>query len=174
MIDEDAGKNYHAWAHRQWVIETYGLWDNELEFIDNALKLDLRNNSAWNQRYFVISKWKKLAREVIQGEIQYAIRYINKAPNNQSPWAYLKGLLLDPKDNNKFRFEEFPEVKDACLALKDKFVGCAHAVALLVEIYAQENTPESKERARELCNNLATNLDNTRAKYWNYRSNMIV
>eukprot|EP00026_Physarum_polycephalum_P002063 Phypoly_transcript_02067.p2 GENE.Phypoly_transcript_02067~~Phypoly_transcript_02067.p2 ORF type:complete len:301 (+),score=63.78 Phypoly_transcript_02067:94-903(+) len=177
MIDEDGGKNYHAWAHRQWVIETYGLWENELEYIDNSLKLDLRNNSAWNQRYFVVSKWKKLTPEVIKDEIQYALRYINKAPNNQSPWAYLKGLLLADRPQGgefKFRFSEFPEVKETCLALKEKFVGCAHVVSLLVEIYEAENTKESKEKAKELCQHLANNLDNTRAKYWNYRGSLLV
>jgi protein farnesyltransferase/geranylgeranyltransferase type-1 subunit alpha len=168
MIAADEGKNYHAWAHRQWVIETYGLWDKELDFIDDLLHGDLRNNSAWNQRYFVVAKWKKLANEVIREELQYAVKFINKAANNQSPWAYLKGLLLGKQ------YSDFPEVKETCLALKEKFVGCAHVLAQLVEIYEQENTPESKERARELCNILANNLDNIRAKYWNYRSSQIV
>jgi len=164
MIDEDAGKNYHAWAHRQWVIETFGLWDNELNYIDECLKMDLRNNSAWNQRYFVISKWKKLTPEVIRDEIQYAFKYILKAPNNQSPWAYLKGLLLNQN------FAEFPEVKESCLTMKDKFVSCPHISSLLVDIYEQEDKQESKGQAKELCNHLANTLDTIRRKYWLYRA----
>lgn len=31
------------------------MWDNELEYVDQLLKEDVRNNSVWNQRYFVIS-----------------------------------------------------------------------------------------------------------------------
>lgn len=79
ILSQDA-KNYHAWQHRQWVIQVgvpegscqfqchycahcecgltvqeYKLWDSELEFVENLLEDDVRNNSAWNQRHFVIS-----------------------------------------------------------------------------------------------------------------------
>lgn len=121
ILSQDA-KNYHAWQHRQWVIQVgvlksrtgiqfsahseqtrcqtesftclslcslsppsvskcfrhctatsrtttrftlptfvslgfqeYKLWDNELEFVENLLEEDVRNNSSWNQRHFVIS-----------------------------------------------------------------------------------------------------------------------
>ncbi len=43
-------KNYHAWAHRQYVVQQYGLWQQELEYIAAMLCQDVRNNSAWNQR----------------------------------------------------------------------------------------------------------------------------
>lgn len=38
-----------------FVPQEYKLWDNELEFVENLLEEDVRNNSAWNQRHFVIS-----------------------------------------------------------------------------------------------------------------------
>ena len=42
-------------ADRQWVLWTCGeLWDQELEYVDSLLLDDPRNNSAWNQRYFVV------------------------------------------------------------------------------------------------------------------------
>lgn len=31
------------------------MWDKELEFVDKLLREDLRNNSAWNHRCFVIT-----------------------------------------------------------------------------------------------------------------------
>ena len=34
---------------RQWVLLTFGLWDDELEYIEYLLDIDQRNNSAWNQ-----------------------------------------------------------------------------------------------------------------------------
>lgn len=37
------------------TVQEYKLWDNELEFVENLLEDDVRNNSAWNQRHFVIS-----------------------------------------------------------------------------------------------------------------------
>lgn len=36
-------------------VQEYKLWDNELEFVESLLEDDVRNNSAWNQRHFVIS-----------------------------------------------------------------------------------------------------------------------
>lgn len=74
VFEEDA-KNYHAWAHRQWVLKKFGEWEGELAVVDcewfgpvgalalaltrngffaAMLKDDVRNNSAWNQRWFVI------------------------------------------------------------------------------------------------------------------------
>ena len=36
------------------VLSQYKIWDKELDYIDDLLSKDLRNNSAWNHRYFVI------------------------------------------------------------------------------------------------------------------------
>jgi hypothetical protein len=47
-------KNYHAWAHRQVVVAAAGAWQQELEYVDQLLRQDVRNNSAWNQRGFVL------------------------------------------------------------------------------------------------------------------------
>lgn len=38
-----------------YSLQEYKLWDNELEFVESLLEDDVRNNSAWNQRHFVIS-----------------------------------------------------------------------------------------------------------------------
>lgn len=47
-------KNYHVWAHRQALVAAFGLWQEELSFVGAMLQQDLRNNSAWNQRAFVL------------------------------------------------------------------------------------------------------------------------
>ena len=49
-------KNYHAWAHRQAIVRRFGLWQQELDAVDELLHEDIRNNSAWNQRFFIISE----------------------------------------------------------------------------------------------------------------------
>ncbi|KAK1343145.1 hypothetical protein QTO34_015920 [Cnephaeus nilssonii] len=57
-IIEEQPKRYQVWhhrQHRQWVTQEFKLWDNELQNVDQLLKKDVRNNSVWNQRYFVIS-----------------------------------------------------------------------------------------------------------------------
>ena len=97
----DDAKNYHAWQHRfqprsqlntciwfilswsrirvlqsflfwrQWVLKEFGLWSEELEFVDSLLQLDLRNNSAWNQRFFVIYNTTGFTADVIAREVAY-------------------------------------------------------------------------------------------------------
>ena len=68
---------------------------------------DLRNNSAWNQRYFVISQTTDFTEEVLQREIIYTLSKIELDIYNESPWNYLRGItqnlpnisgyqLLDP------------------------------------------------------------------------------
>jgi hypothetical protein len=52
-LEADA-KNYHAWAHRQVVVAAAGAWQQEMEYLQELLQQDVRNNSAWNQRAFVI------------------------------------------------------------------------------------------------------------------------
>lgn len=69
MLIEDS-KNYHAWAHRQWILEEFNLWEEELVFIDHMLANDIRNNSAWNQRHFVLSKTATQSSELIRQEIE--------------------------------------------------------------------------------------------------------
>ena len=53
IFAEDA-KHYHAWAHRQWLVRTYGCWDKEMTFTKELIKEDVYNNSAWNHRFYVI------------------------------------------------------------------------------------------------------------------------
>ena len=80
-------KNYHAWQHRQWVLQTFKLFDQvwklqsaelsgyddileqELEFIDKLLLDDIRNNSAWNQRFFVVQHTTGWTVEVVTREV---------------------------------------------------------------------------------------------------------
>ena len=42
ILNQDA-KNYHTW-HRQWVIQDFNFCDNELQYVDQLLKEDVRNN----------------------------------------------------------------------------------------------------------------------------------
>lgn len=75
----------------QWVIKRYNLWNDEIAFIDGKLNEDFRNNSAWNHRFYVISNTTEMKLEDRQKEIDFALNWIRKAPNNQSPWNYLQG-----------------------------------------------------------------------------------
>lgn len=50
----DVLKNFKVIRYRQWVVEYFNLFSpEEMDFADSHLKEDLRNNSAWNYRYFI-------------------------------------------------------------------------------------------------------------------------
>ncbi|KAF3929026.1 hypothetical protein ABW20_dc0101664 [Dactylellina cionopaga] len=87
-------KNYHVWTYRQWLTKRFSLFDDEeLAMTARLLEEDVRNNSAWNHRYFVV--FGKLGTEnpaegVVEREVGFAKEAILKAPQNPSPWNYLK------------------------------------------------------------------------------------
>jgi len=55
---------------RQWVIQHFSLWEGELAYVDKLIQDDIRNNSAWNQRYFVVANTTEFSTEVISQEIK--------------------------------------------------------------------------------------------------------
>jgi protein farnesyltransferase/geranylgeranyltransferase type-1 subunit alpha len=58
-------------VYRQWVNAHFNLWGDELSFIDGLLTDDVRNNSAWNHRYFVVFRNQDdIDENVIQSEIE--------------------------------------------------------------------------------------------------------
>lgn len=68
------------------------LFDDELIFVDRLIAADVRNNSAWNQRYFVLSH-TGLTPDVLLYEINYVMNRIRIVKNNESTWNFLRGLL---------------------------------------------------------------------------------
>ncbi|KAF2368438.1 Protein prenyltransferase alpha subunit [Trinorchestia longiramus] len=94
IFAQDA-KNYHAWEHRQWALRTFGLYEGELEFTAELLEDDVRNNSAWNHRYFVQTRTSGLTPQVLRSELAFTQRAIERLTDNESPWAYMKGLMND-------------------------------------------------------------------------------
>lgn len=52
-------------------IKTFNLWDDELKYIESLLEQDVRNNSAWNQRYFFVKNRTKMTLEDREKEIKY-------------------------------------------------------------------------------------------------------
>lgn len=108
-------KNYHAWQHRQWVIKTFkwvfvvnnifgdhmcmfffSLYEGELNYVDQLLQDDVKNNSAWNQRYFVVNSTTGFTPEVLEWEIDYTLSKIRTAIENESAWNYLRGSVNLP------------------------------------------------------------------------------
>eukprot|EP00296_Roombia_truncata_P001445 JP437218.1.p1 GENE.JP437218.1~~JP437218.1.p1 ORF type:complete len:200 (-),score=30.86 JP437218.1:21-572(-) len=164
---EDDCKNYHVWSHRQWAIQRFDLWDEEWVFIDKLLEEDMRNNSAWNQRYFLVSKGgshKDFTVEERNREINFAIKFINKGPNNVSPWNYIRAFVKGQK------FSSFPQVSKLIDDLVPSHSGtCANLLAFIVDSHVDAGTPQRLTAAAEFCLKLATDVDQIRSRYWKQR-----
>lgn len=59
-------------ANRQWLVRRFNLWENgEIEYLNELLDDDVRNNSAWNHRFFVLfGRGEPLPDETIEKEIR--------------------------------------------------------------------------------------------------------
>lgn len=167
MFELDA-KNYHVWSYRQWLVRRFNLWDNELTFVERMLDLDVRNNSAWNHRWFIVSS-NLSAQPAVAGanitvrgrELDYAKTAIRRAPQNQSPWNYLRGVVkhtnMDLADFEAFA-SEFADV-DA------NVIRSCHALDMLADIW----TISDPAKAGIALNLLTTTYDPIRKNYWLYK-----
>ncbi|KAF2725408.1 protein prenylyltransferase [Polychaeton citri CBS 116435] len=169
MFEQDA-KNYHVWAYRQWLVKRFDLWDQgEVEFTDKMLQGDIRNNSAWNHRWFVIfgrpgQVSGPAGEELRQREMQFALDAIRKAPQSQSPWNYLRAVVLKsslPLSTLKEIALEFADTS------KPNGVRSSHALELLAEIFAEEG--DGGERAITILDLLTNKYDPIRKNYWQYQ-----
>lgn len=83
----------------------HSLFDDELVYVDRLISDDVRNNSAWNQRFFVL-KHTGFTPDVLQREIIYVMNRIRFIKNNESTWNFLRGLLQQGDGT----MDQFPEV----------------------------------------------------------------
>lgn len=110
-------KNYYCFQHRQWLLKAFkfkhfGLPREELQFTNRLIEEDVRNNSAWNQRFFVFKYLPGYAdMTTIWREFEYALKKIKMSMENESSWNYLKGLLLNFGTKNLSQFDEVSQKK---------------------------------------------------------------
>ncbi|KAF2142236.1 uncharacterized protein K452DRAFT_199301, partial [Aplosporella prunicola CBS 121167] len=167
ILAKDA-KNYHVWSYRQWLVRRFDLWDQgEIEAIERLIAEDVRNNSAWNHRWFLVfgNDLNNFSnKKVLDREFDYAKAAVHRAPQNESPWNYLRGLV---------RHAHLPlnTLKDFATSFADPHkpddVRSSHALDLLADIYAtEEGSQDEVGKALDL---LATRYDPIRQNYWNYR-----
>jgi len=159
VFEVDA-KNYHAWAHRQWVLLTFHLWSDEIQYIESLLTKDVRNNSAWNQRWFVVHSGPQgVDATILQREVEFTISAIEKVVENESAWNYLRGLSRHHRGDISKRIIEW--CSDTLpMQPKNAFLHC-----LLADLLEEEGSCESLQRALTLFQNLSI-LDPIRAKAW--------
>ena len=75
-----------------------------LSFVDALLAKDVRNNSAWNHRWFILEGTGAFNRsEGVQEEIENALRLLKVDPNNNSATAFIVALLEHVMDRCRGR-----------------------------------------------------------------------
>lgn len=177
-------KNYHVWTYSQWLCQhfydTLALSSAELQFTDDLVREDVRNNSAWNHRYYLCFGLDELKygkkevvvdEEVVEREVEYAKGKIELAPQNPSPWLYLKGVCRKGigrdfgTDKELRRFVEQFAGEDGC---GGKGTRSSHAVDWLSEWHA-ESAEGERERARKMLERLGGKWDPIRKNYWDWR-----
>ncbi|ODM88360.1 Protein farnesyltransferase/geranylgeranyltransferase type-1 subunit alpha [Orchesella cincta] len=97
-------KNYHAWQHRQWVLGVFkgcfpSLAGEELAFVKTLLENDARNNSAWNQRYFVfLDLFGNFSVKAVAKEVAQTWEFVKADAGNEQAWSHLLSILnlVDP------------------------------------------------------------------------------
>ncbi len=166
----------------------FDLWDEgELEDVRWLLERDVRNNSAWNHRWFVVfgrdggseggeiegegkdegERGGTVTEEVVDREIQVAKEAIALAPQNQSPWNYLRGVLR--RAGRSLEQERAFAEGFANLQRPDE-VRSSYALNFLADLYALVGMREEARRALEL---LAERFDPIRRNYWEYRMGLL-
>lgn len=174
MFELDA-KNYHVWSYRQWLVKRFGLWEEgELEFTERMLEKDVRNNSAWNHRWYIVNGREDqgvkgvMDESIRKREVEFAKKAITKAPQNASPWSYLRGIV---------RTSGMPLVSLKELALQHADttspdgVKSSHALDLLVDVLAEE--ADGKQQASDALDLLSSKYDPIRKNYWEYRKGLL-
>ncbi|XP_052207382.1 protein farnesyltransferase/geranylgeranyltransferase type-1 subunit alpha [Diospyros lotus] len=176
-------KNYHAWSHRQWVLQALGGWEDELAYCQKLLEDDIFNNSAWNQRYFVVTRSPLLGglKNMRESEVRYAVEAIMAAPENESPWRYLRGLYKDDMQS----WTNDPEVSRVCWKVLHSRSNYIFALNTLLDLLCQGFKPgqefkdavgtlipvpdsSDSDLAKTVCS-LLEHVDPMRANYWIWR-----
>lgn len=194
---EDDVKNYHAWAHRQWVARILPAnasggqdagWAAEATFAADALKEDIRNNSAWNHRWFALTKGGGLVsalpihqvppRSVIDEEIRLVLSALSITPLNESAWTHARALaqaalLLGRGSSNNGGGE------GGIWAAVPIFLAAAHTAAatgdnaFALEVVAEAAEDASDNTSAIKAYTMAGQADPTRLAYWTWRSSQI-
>jgi protein farnesyltransferase/geranylgeranyltransferase type-1 subunit alpha len=183
MFDEDA-KNYHVWSYRQYFVRKLNLFnDAELKSIETLLRTDIRNNSAWSHRFYVVFSDPKhstsgsratehdprIPDEIIDREIEFSKSATFEAPQNQSPWNYLRGVLrkggrkLSSQECFANEFVKIPEDGE-------EDIRSSHALDFLADVWAEEGKTEKADEALRL---LGDKYDRIRKNYWDWRRVML-
>ncbi|KAF4589639.1 protein farnesyltransferase [Ophiocordyceps camponoti-floridani] len=180
ILEKDS-KNYHVWSYRQYLVEKLGLWTaTELASTQCFIEDDVRNNSAWSHRFFVVfsdpavstlgstatARDEKVPASIIDRELAYAQEKILLAPQNQSGWNYLRGVLAKG-GRDVVSMAAFADRFVQGLGQENESVRSSHALDLLADIYKEMGDVNT---ARLCLQRLWEKWDPVREGYWKYRA----
>lgn len=184
ILAEDT-KNYHVWSYRQYLVPKLGIFgDSELRAAASLVDDDVRNNSAWAHRFFVVfsdpahatpgslstEPDPRVPAALVDRELRYAQDKILLAPQNQSPWNYLRGVLAKGGravgSVEGFVAQFATDVGDEAREV----VTSTHALEVLAEIYAEKGEGDMAD----LClRRLGEKWDRIRLGYWQWKRQML-
>ena len=174
ILKSDA-KNYHAWSHYHWLLRTYKLYEDELEYLEQKLLIsDVRNNSAWNHRHFVVKQTTGFEdTKVLQREIAFCRGKIEKLAGNQSVWYYYTQIVTTylKKACKTWNEERMEQIKWIQSVLEHQPYA-PRAILFYVDLLTDKEATNKKDlcRAKELLTLLANKVDRIRYNYYNYLS----
>ena len=102
------------------------------------------------------------------GTLRFAEAAVRLAPQNPSPWNYIRGLQRQAKGPAVIPLPSLKAFANDFAALESpNDVRSSHALDLLADVYAAEDG--KKEEAAKALKLLADRYDPIRANYWNWR-----
>lgn len=183
ILAEDT-KNYHVWSYRQYMVPKLGVFGpDEITAAADMIDEDVRNNSAWAHRFFIVfsdpanatpgvlatERDPKVPGAVLDREVAYAQEKILLAPQNQSPWNYLRGVLV--KGGRGVRsVEGFVAQFVSGLGEAEEKVTSTHGLEAMADIYAEKGEREKADLALQ---RLGEKWDRVRLGYWQWRRQML-
>lgn len=165
-------KNYNGWSHRQFILQQFKLWHEELPFVEQLLREDIRNNSAWNHRFTVVRNqtWP-LTDTVRTREINFALESIRKCANNECAWNYLSAFLGE--GDGKVSWTSVPEVETLCREVLDvaeqQHTSCRFASQALADILEAKGDVTAAVAQYEHLQE----IDRIREKYWRWKAELL-
>ncbi|WVO23079.1 uncharacterized protein IAS62_004424 [Cryptococcus decagattii] len=187
-------KNYHTWAYLHWLYSHFSVlgriseaqWRSELDWCDEMLRVDGRNNSAWGWRWYlkVSRPGAETSSRMLQDELIYILKSIHHIPHNVSAWNYLRGFLkhfslplapLLPAILPYTAYQPNPdtEINDAFhLPMpsdplpQDTPLPIPLALEYLADTFIEQNKVDD---AAEVFEKLSSKYDRMRAGYWEFR-----
>lgn len=144
------------------------------------IRQDVRNNSAWNQRWFVShrAKAQPLDLQAARQEADFALGDdgAKQDPYNESPWRYLIGIMKEQMQrantNDAFadlvvEYEAKAKALECVLTNANRNPDtCVDMTSARVDLLEMIGTKDSLTTAITLAEGLANEHDTVRTKYW--------